>query len=61
MNAWAFEPASGKQGFGPTLMFGVKMGQVWVGIDVSKQKLDVAFRPAGEVFSVNNDEAGIKR
>jgi len=31
----------------------------FVGIDVSKRQLDVAIRPTGEVFSLNNDEAGI--
>jgi transposase len=37
------------------------MDAIWVGIDVSKQSLDVAIRPTGERFSVNNDDAGIKR
>lgn len=32
---------------------------LWVGIDVSKKHLDVAFRPTGEHQQVNNDEAGI--
>ena len=36
------------------------MGAIWVGIDVSKQRLDVAIRPAGETLTVDNDEAGIK-
>jgi transposase len=31
-----------------------------VGIDVSKERLDVAVRPQGETFSVTNDEAGHK-
>jgi transposase len=31
----------------------------FVGIDVSKQRLDVLVRPAGEVWSATNDEAGI--
>ncbi|HET9551457.1 MAG TPA: IS110 family transposase [Anaeromyxobacteraceae bacterium] len=34
------------------------MNEVFVGIDVSKAKLDVAARPSGEVWSVSNDEAG---
>jgi transposase len=34
------------------------MGNAFVGIDVSKARLDVAVRPSGEVFSVGNDEAG---
>lgn len=33
----------------------------FVGIDVSKARLDVAVRPSGEAFSVSNDEAGIGR
>jgi len=32
---------------------------VYVGIDVSKARLDVAVRPEGSVWSVSNDEAGI--
>lgn len=32
---------------------------IFVGIDVSKKCLDVAIRPAGEVFSVANDATGI--
>jgi transposase len=32
---------------------------VFVGIDVSKDRLDVAVRPSGEEFSATNDEAGI--
>jgi transposase len=31
-----------------------------VGIDVSKERLDVAVRPSGEAFSVANDETGHK-
>ena len=30
----------------------------FVGIDVSKEQLDVAFRPSGEPFRVTNDETG---
>jgi len=33
--------------------------QVWVGIDVSKARLDVAFSGAGELLSVANDARGI--
>lgn len=33
----------------------------FVGIDVSKSRLDVTVRPAGEAWSVSNDEAGIAR
>lgn len=34
------------------------MGDVYVGIDVSKARLDVAVRPSGEIWSFSNDEAG---
>ena len=37
------------------------MDAIWVGIDVSKRRLDVAVRPVGEVFHLENDSAGIKR
>jgi transposase len=33
---------------------------VWVGIDVSKDRLDVAMRPSGEASSEANTEAAIK-
>ena len=33
---------------------------IFVGIDVSKARLDVAMRPSGESQSVSNDEGGIK-
>jgi transposase len=36
------------------------MSEVWVGIDVSKEGLDVAVRPGDEAWSVRNDQAGIK-
>ena len=29
-----------------------------VGIDVAKERLDVAIRETGELFAVDNDEAG---
>ena len=32
---------------------------MFIGIDVSKARLDVAFRPGGESFSVSNDTRGI--
>lgn len=32
---------------------------LFVGVDVSKKRLDVAFRPTGEVLSVVHDEAGV--
>ena len=34
---------------------------VFVGIDVSKSRLDVAIHPGGEQFSTGNDEAGLAR
>jgi len=36
-----------------------KSAPTFVGIDVSKAKLDVAVRPVQERFSVSNDDAGI--
>ena len=36
------------------------MSAIWVGIDVSKQRLDVAIRPAVDELTIGNDEAGIK-
>jgi len=33
--------------------------EITVGIDVSKTRLDVHVQPAGEVFAVSNDEAGV--
>lgn len=32
---------------------------VWIGVDVSKDVLDVAVRPSGQVWQVANDERGI--
>ena len=34
---------------------------VFVGIDVSKKQLDVALRPSGERFEVENNDVGIAR
>jgi transposase len=36
----------------------VKRGQMFVGIDVSKQRLDVHVLPTGEAWSVTNDDSG---
>ena len=36
----------------------VLMSDVYVGIDVSKARLDVAVRPSGEIWAFSNDEAG---
>ena len=33
--------------------------KIYVGIDVSKARLEVAIRPVGERFGVPNDDAGI--
>lgn len=38
----------------------MKSGSLYVGIDVSKATLDVAFGAHGELVQVTNDEAGIK-
>ncbi len=37
------------------------MSAIWVGVDVSKQRLDIAVRPTGELLTIDNDEAGIKK
>jgi transposase len=36
------------------------MNEVWVGVDVSKHRLDVAVRPGDESWSQQNSQAGIK-
>jgi transposase len=36
------------------------MDEVWIGVDVSKQSLDVAARPGDESWSEQNSQAGIK-
>src|SRR5262249_15830790 len=33
---------------------------VWVGVDVSKEQLEVALRPSGEHFSLPNDERALR-
>lgn len=38
----------------------LKVCPVFIGIDVSKARLDVAMRPSAEKLSVSNDEAGIQ-
>jgi transposase len=35
------------------------MSELFIGVDVSKARLDIAVRPTGEAWSTNNDEAGI--
>lgn len=37
----------------------VSSANVYVGVDVSKARLDVASRPTGDLFEVANDQAGI--
>lgn len=36
------------------------MSECWIGVDVAKAGLDVAVRPSGEHWHVNNDPAGIE-
>ena len=38
----------------------LEISSIFIGIDVSKARLDIAMRPSGERESVSNDEAGIK-
>lgn len=38
----------------------LEVAPIFVGIDVSKARLDVAVRPSGQSESVSNDQAGIK-
>lgn len=38
----------------------LEISSTFIGIDVSKARLDIAIRPLGESESVSNDEAGIK-
>jgi transposase len=33
---------------------------VWVGVDVSKEQLEVALRPSGEQFSLSNDARALR-
>ena len=37
------------------------MDSIVVGIDVSKDRLDVAVRPGGEVFAVDRNASGVDR
>ena len=48
-----------KAGPWPGFTLGETMSDLFVGVDVSKARLDVAVRPTGEVWSVTNDEHGI--
>ena len=58
-----FEPVSGKREKEAAINEGGvgEMSAAWVGIDVSKHRLDMAVRPSGEVLSVDNDDAGIRK
>ena len=38
----------------------MEIASIFIGIDVSKARLDVAMRPSAEKLSVSNDEAGIE-
>ena len=38
----------------------MEVAPIFVGIDVSKERLDVAMGPSGERESVTNDKAGIE-
>jgi transposase len=38
----------------------LEISPIFIGIDVSKARLDVAVRPSGESESASNDEDGIK-
>ena len=38
----------------------MELSPVFIGIDVSKARLDVAIRPSGQTESVSNDTAGIE-
>ena len=38
----------------------MEIAPIFIGIDVSKARLDVAMRPSAEKLSVSNDEAGIQ-
>src|SRR5215472_18877376 len=38
---------------------GREQDRMFVGVDVSKDRLDVHIRPSGTVFSVSRDEAGL--
>src|SRR5204862_190470 len=43
----------------PVAQGGVKMDAIYVGIDVSKDRLDVHVRPSGEAFAVTRDGNGL--
>jgi transposase len=44
----------------PIAQGGVKMDAIYVGIDVSKDRLDVHIRPTGEAFAVTRDGKGLE-
>src|SRR3982751_6578671 len=43
----------------PIAQGGVKMEAIYVGVDVSKDRLDVVVRPSGEAFVVTRDGKGL--
>src|SRR5205085_180520 len=45
----------------PVAQGGVEMEQIYVGIDVSKDRLDVHVHPIGEAFAVARDGKGLER
>ena len=57
------EPVSGKREKEAAINEGGvwEISTAWVGIDVSKHRLDIAVRPSGAVWSVDNDDAGIRK
>src|ERR1700748_2002092 len=44
----------------PIAQGGVKMDAIYVGVDVSKDRLDVHARPSGEAFVVSRDGKGLE-
>src|ERR1700760_1553879 len=44
----------------PVAQGGVQMDAIYVGIDVSKDRLDVHVRPTGEAFAVARDGKGLE-
>ena len=39
----------------------MKQEEIYVGIDVAKDRVDVAIRPGGDQWNVNYDERGVGR
>src|SRR5215813_552962 len=51
----------GREARSPIRQGRVAMESITVGIDVSKDRLDVALRPSGEVFAVERNAAGLEK